>query len=87
MYSVSVGGTNDITSKTLSPDEVIGEINNSNYSFIPIAIGPFGEMGSIFRRFWDGSDPLPLPKFDSDKPEADRAARHLQPASEPPRNH
>eukprot|EP00956_Cyclotella_meneghiniana_P026764 scaffold58635_cov59-Cyclotella_meneghiniana.AAC.1 len=72
-FARSTGGTNDITSKTLSPDEVIGEINNSNYSFIPIAIGPFGEMGSIFRRFWDGSDPLPLPEF-KDRPEAERAA-------------
>eukprot|EP00956_Cyclotella_meneghiniana_P038061 scaffold148342_cov36-Cyclotella_meneghiniana.AAC.2 len=74
-FARSTGGTNDITSKTLSADEVIGEINNSNYGFIPIAVGPFGEMGSIFRRFWDGSDPLPLPNFDSNRPEAERAAR------------
>ena len=68
------GGTNDITAKTLSADEVIGEINDANYSFLPIAIGPHGEIGSIFRRFWDGSDPLPLPHFGDDRPEAKRAA-------------
>ena len=68
------GGTNDVTSKTLSADEVIGEINNANYSFIPIAIGPQCKIGSIFRRFWDGSDPLPLPAFAANRPEAKRAA-------------
>ena len=32
-------------------------------------------MGSIFRRFWDGSDHLPVPNFDSNRLEAERAAR------------
>eukprot|EP00956_Cyclotella_meneghiniana_P037754 scaffold143726_cov74-Cyclotella_meneghiniana.AAC.5 len=77
------GGTNEITSKTLTPDEVIGEINDANYSFIPIAIGPFGEMGSIFRRFWNGSDPLPLPTFPNNRPQAARAARRAISADTP----
>eukprot|EP00956_Cyclotella_meneghiniana_P037172 scaffold135285_cov38-Cyclotella_meneghiniana.AAC.1 len=33
-------GTNDISAKTITADEVIGEINDANYSFIPIAVGP-----------------------------------------------
>eukprot|EP00956_Cyclotella_meneghiniana_P035863 scaffold118784_cov60-Cyclotella_meneghiniana.AAC.4 len=73
-FARTTGGTNNVTSKTLSADEVIGEINDANYSFIPIAIGPHGEVGSVFKRFWDGSDPLPLPSFSKDQPEAKRAA-------------
>ena len=64
------GGTNEthhVTTKTLSADEVlIGVINDANYSFIPIAIGPHREMGSFFRHFWENSDPLPLPTFGRD---------------------
>eukprot|EP00956_Cyclotella_meneghiniana_P041001 scaffold211404_cov36-Cyclotella_meneghiniana.AAC.4 len=73
-FARRTGGTNDITARTLSADEVIGEINDTNCVFIPIAIGPFGEMGSLFKRFWDGSDTLPLPKFNKDRPQAKRAA-------------
>ena len=74
-FARRTGGTNNVTSKTLSAaDEVVGEINNANYSFIPIAIGPHGEIGSIFKCFWDGSDPLPLPSFSKDRPEAKWAA-------------
>ena len=73
-FARRTGGTNDITGRTITADEVIGEINDANYSFIPIAVGPLGEIGSTFRRFWDGSDPLPLPNFDTKRPEARRAA-------------
>ena len=39
------GGTNnDITSKTFSADEVIGEISDANYGFILIPFGPHGEI-------------------------------------------
>lgn len=62
--------------KTLSVNEVIGEINDANYSFISIAIGPHGKMGSIFRHFWDGSDPLLLPPIRKDRPEIKRVAEH-----------
>ena len=82
-FARRTGGTNDITSKTLTPDEVIGEINDANYGFIPIAIGPFGEMGSIFKRFWNGSDPLPLPSFGTDGPQAAGAARRAISADTP----
>ena len=73
-YARARGGTNAISGKTLTPDEVIGEINDANQCFIPIAIGPHGEIGSTFRRFWDGSDPLPLPPFGKSRPQARRAA-------------
>ena len=69
------GGTNDITKQTLSPDEVIGEILNTNSVLIPIAVGPFGNTGSLFNRFMDTTDPLPLPDFPADKPNAARAAK------------
>ena len=68
------GGTNKLTRRTLSADEVIGEIINGNNSFIPIAVGPNGEFGSLFRRFLHGSNPLPLPSFRTDRPNATRAA-------------
>jgi hypothetical protein len=51
----------------------MGEILDNN-SFRPVAIGPFGETGSLFNRFWDGSSTLPLPSFNEDKPNAKRAA-------------
>ena len=69
------GGTNEIILKTLSVDEVIGEMNDANYSFIPIAIGPHGKIGSIFQHFWDGSNPLPLPPIRKDRPEIKRVAQ------------
>eukprot|EP00956_Cyclotella_meneghiniana_P014657 scaffold22074_cov39-Cyclotella_meneghiniana.AAC.2 len=73
-FARRTGGTNDITARTLSADEVIGEIN---------AIGPFGEMGSLFKRFWDGSDTLPLPKFSKDRPQAKRAALRVTSGTTP----
>jgi hypothetical protein len=57
------GGTNKLTRRTLTADGVIGEIIDSNNSFIPIAVGPNGEFGSLFRRFLHGFNPLPLPTF------------------------
>jgi hypothetical protein len=53
---------------------VIGEILDANYSFIPFVIGPFGEMGDVFMRFWDGSvNPTPL-AFPKERPNANEAA-------------
>ena len=68
------GGTNPITNKTISPDDVIGEIIQSNHAFIPIAVGPFGEFGSLFRRFIENHNTLPLPQFAKDRPNAAKAA-------------
>jgi hypothetical protein len=73
-FSRTRGGTNPITKQTLSADEVIGEILDNNYSFIPVAIDPFGETGSLFNRFWNGSSTPPLPSFTKDRPNAKRAA-------------
>jgi hypothetical protein len=50
-FARQIGSTNPITNKTLSADEVIGEILDRNNVFIPIAAGPFGEFGNLFRRF------------------------------------
>jgi hypothetical protein len=62
------GGTNKLTKRTLSADQVIGEIIDGNNAFIPIAVGPNGEFGSLFRRFLNGSNPLPIPTFRADRP-------------------
>jgi hypothetical protein len=64
------GGTNKLTKRTLTADQVIGEIINGNNAFIPIPVGLHGEFGSIFRRFLNGSNPLPLPNFRADRPNA-----------------
>ena len=71
----SRGGTNEVTKQTLSADQIIGEIVDSNFSFIPIAVGPHGELGSLFRRFLYGTKALPLPDIPKDKPNALRAAQ------------
>ena len=44
------GSTNSITGFTLTGDQAIGQILDSNQALIliPIAIGPFGELGQIF---------------------------------------
>jgi hypothetical protein len=73
-FARRTGGTNPITNKTLSADDVIGEILDTNNVFIPIAVGPHGEFGSLFRRFIESHKPLPLPAFCKDRPHATRAA-------------
>jgi hypothetical protein len=69
------GGTNPITARTVPPDDVIGEIINSNQAFIPIAVGPFGGFGSLFCRFIDDVNTLLLPTFPTNRPNAARAAK------------
>jgi hypothetical protein len=73
-FARRTGGTNPITNRTLSADEVIGEILDANNVFIPIAVGPFGEFGSLFRRFIERFRSLPLPAFSNERPNATRAA-------------
>eukprot|EP00956_Cyclotella_meneghiniana_P025323 scaffold52646_cov44-Cyclotella_meneghiniana.AAC.2 len=82
-FERSRGGTNILTKRTLTPDEVIGEIFDSNYSFVPIAIGPHGEIGSLFNRFLHGGNTLPLPNFNKDRPNAERAAKRSISTSTP----
>eukprot|EP00956_Cyclotella_meneghiniana_P023406 scaffold45589_cov100-Cyclotella_meneghiniana.AAC.2 len=68
------GGTNVLTKRTLTPDEVIGEILDANYSFIPIA---------LFNYFLHGGNTLPLPTFNKDRPNAKRAAKRCISTSTP----
>lgn len=49
------GGTNRETLRTYSPDEVMGLIVDANYAFLPIAVGPFGNIGRVFVRFWNST--------------------------------
>ena len=68
------GSTNPFTKQSFSADQIIGEIVNNNNSFVPIAIGPHGEIGSLFRRFLQGDNALELPSFNQDRPNAKIAA-------------
>jgi hypothetical protein len=76
-FARRMGGTNPITTKTPSADEVIGEILDTNNVFVPIAVGPFGEFDSLFRRFIEWHKILPLPTFSPDPQNATRAAALL----------
>ena len=73
-FARRTGGTNKLTRRTLSADEVIGEVLQSNSAFIPIAVGPNGEFGSLFRKFLTGDNTLPLPTFPPNRPNALLAA-------------
>ena len=73
-FARRTGGTNPISNITLTADQVIGEILDSNNVFIPIAVGPFGELGTLFRRFIENCKVLPLPTFSSERVNAKRAA-------------
>jgi hypothetical protein len=50
------------------------KILDTNNVFIPIAVGPFGEFGSLFCRFIESHKIIPLPEFSADRPNATRAA-------------
>jgi hypothetical protein len=39
-FARRTGGMNEVSKRTLSADQVMGEIMNANYSFIPVAIRP-----------------------------------------------
>ena len=67
------GGTNNVTRVTLTGDQAIGQMLDSNQTPIPIAIGPFGELGEIFMRFLYGTAQRSLPKISTLKPNAQRA--------------
>eukprot|EP00956_Cyclotella_meneghiniana_P001063 scaffold1261_cov50-Cyclotella_meneghiniana.AAC.4 len=69
------GGINNVTGVTLTGDQAIGQIININQALIPIAIGPFGEIGELFMRFLYlyGTAPRSLPKISSSKPNTQRA--------------
>jgi hypothetical protein len=77
------GGTNPITDRTILPDDVIGEIIQSNQAFIPIAVGPFGGFRSLFCHFIDDVNTLPLPSFPTDRPNT-RYSSSYQTCNTPP---
>ena len=58
--------TNALTKQTLSADEIIGEIMNSNNTFIPLAVGPHGEFGSLFRQFLEADKTIDFLPFSPD---------------------
>jgi hypothetical protein len=80
-FARRTGGTNKVTKRTLSADQVIGEIIDGNNCFIPIAVGPYGDLGSLFRHFLYGENVIEIPSFGQDRPNATRAyniAKHIR---------
>ena len=66
------------TMVTMTGDEIIGMILGNNMALLPIAVSAHGRLGSLFRRFLYGDDPLPPPSFVDGRihaPAADRLAR------------
>ena len=56
---------------------------DATFSFIPIALGAFREIGSTLLRFWDGTNPMALLNFSDDRLQAKQAALLLASASTP----
>ena len=69
------GKTDRKTGITLTGDQIIGKILDQNMALLPIAVSPHGRIGSLFRRFLYGEDPMPLPDFCDTRPRAKEAAR------------
>jgi hypothetical protein len=69
------GKTDKETMMTLTGDQIIGEIINNNMALLPIAISPHGHLGSLFERFLYGRDPMPIPKYKSNRPNGLAAAK------------
>ena len=66
------------TGVTLTGDEIVGSILRAGMSFLPIALSAHGRIGSLFRRFLYGIDPIEPPSFAKDRihsPAAERLAR------------
>lgn len=79
-FARRTGGTNKLTKKTLSADQVIGEIINGNNCFIPISVGHFGDLGSLFGRFLSGDNVIPITSLGNERPNAQRTyelAKHI----------
>eukprot|EP00581_Thalassiosira_minuscula_P001496 CAMPEP_0183749514 /NCGR_PEP_ID=MMETSP0737-20130205/68324_1 /TAXON_ID=385413 /ORGANISM="Thalassiosira miniscula, Strain CCMP1093" /LENGTH=182 /DNA_ID=CAMNT_0025985271 /DNA_START=640 /DNA_END=1185 /DNA_ORIENTATION=+ len=51
------------TTISLTGDEIIGDIIQSDMALIPIAVAPHGTFGSLFQRFLYGIDAIPPPSF------------------------
>ena len=47
------------------------------YGSFTIAVSPHGRIGSLFRRFLYGEDPMPLPDFCDTRPRAKEANRRF----------
>ena len=68
------GYTNPDTGVTLTGDEIIGEILQTNSALLPFTVTEFGQLGSLARRFLYGTDAMPLPSFENDQVNAKAAA-------------
>ena len=66
--------TNPDTGVTLTGDEIIGEILDTNSALIPITVTEFGQLGSLARRFFYGTAAMKLPTFGVNEPNAKLAA-------------
>jgi hypothetical protein len=69
------GRSDKDTQMTLSGDDITGEYLRQNMALLPFAVSPHGRLGSLAEQFLYGSDPLPVPDFAADRPNALAAAR------------
>ena len=69
------GHTDKGSSTTLTGDEIIGEILNTNSALIPITVTEFGQFGSLFERFLFGREALKIPNFSDNQKNAKAAAK------------
>ena len=53
---------------------MIGEILDTNRTLVPITVTEFGMFGSLFMRFFYGTEATTLPKFKPTEPNTKRAA-------------
>ena len=68
-----LGATCQETQVSLSGDEIIGEILSRNMALLPVAVSPYGRLGSVIERFLYGTKMLPQQPF-TNRPHATAAA-------------
>ena len=69
------GHTDKGSNTTLTGDEIIGEILNTNIALIPITVTESGQFGRLFDRFLFGKEVMKFPKFSENQQNAKKAAK------------
>mmetsp|Transcript_7697 Transcript_7697/g.16747 ORF Transcript_7697/g.16747 Transcript_7697/m.16747 type:complete len:212 (-) Transcript_7697:698-1333(-) len=81
--SFAEDGTDKETTISLTGDDIIGDILNSNMALIPITVGQHGTFGSLFQRFIYDIDAIPSPDSPHDRQNAAKADRLARSAKVP----
>ena len=69
------GHTDKGSNTTLTGDEIIGEILNTNSALLPITVTEFGQFGSLFERFLFGREAIKIPNFSDNQQNTKEAAK------------